>query len=457
MANICRLCLSNVLNSSIFVYNDTVSHETKIKFLIPEIDLGITPNFDLCYLCTHLLCVAYSFMRGCIQTENLIKEYILQNGTTMFNLENVKQFRKYKVPKIEDNLVEEANIKIEVDDEDIKTSINTLNTREVQSSRTCDECHITFKKEEFTKVHKEGYNLLKCSEYNKMCLTEDDLENQFKSDTIEILHTCEICKQSFKELSELKHHICKNHNGSSIVNNVDFRSPLRNRYTTDVPRKKVHSRSLFKIHNRANQEHKCSICSRTFKLRWILNKHVINHHQKPFVCEVCGIRCSANSILIEHMRVHTGERPFKCETCGKAFAQRSSLTVHIRCLHENIKRFVCEVCGKTFAVHSSLTKHMRVHTDPIEKTFRCTHEGCDKMFNTKRAVGKHMQRHVAIKRHKCILCDKVFVDTPALKRHMRTHTGEKPYACHICGKAFSQAYNLKVHFKSHRPKEKRST
>ena len=33
----------------------------------------------------------------------------------------------------------------------------------------------------------------------------------------------------------------------------------------------------------------------------------------PFECEVCGMRFTRRSILVQHMRVHNGERPFKCQ------------------------------------------------------------------------------------------------------------------------------------------------
>ncbi|KAI4463067.1 zinc finger and scan domain-containing [Holotrichia oblita] len=438
MVNICRLCLTNIPDFPIAVLNDIVSHETKIKFVIPEIDIGITPTLDLCNLCLHLLCAAYTFKLGCIQTEDIIKAYLSQNEKATINLQDVKEFRNCRIRDTNEILPGNDDIKIEIHDNDIMGNNDINVENELNISFICNKCHKTFENEEDLEFHKNECVCYKCSECGEVFFTEDEQDRHFQMHTTTKSYSCEKCYQSFKTQSELKYHI-RRHIDKSITCNIclktypSFQSLqkhkivhelLRKRYRCDMCNKSFTTSHLFKIHRnlRHKEQHKCKICNQVFNLYYSLRRHMYNKHYKPFICETCGLRCSAKSVLVEHIRVHTGERPFKCEACGKGFAQKSTLTVHIRCVHETAKPFVCEICGKTFAVNGSLTKHMRVHTNPVEKTIPCSYEGCNKMFNTERAASKHRLRHTADKRHKCTLCDKTFLDTPGLKRHMRTHT-----------------------------------
>ncbi|XP_041665916.1 zinc finger protein 40 [Cheilinus undulatus] len=55
--------------------------------------------------------------------------------------------------------------------------------------------------------------------------------------------------------------------------------------------------------------------------------------QKPkkpgkYVCEYCSRPCAKPSVLLKHIRSHTGERPFPCVTCGFSFKTKSNLYKH---------------------------------------------------------------------------------------------------------------------------------
>ncbi|XP_064838974.1 zinc finger protein 40-like isoform X3 [Oncorhynchus masou masou] len=56
-------------------------------------------------------------------------------------------------------------------------------------------------------------------------------------------------------------------------------------------------------------------------------------HQKPkkqgkYVCEYCSRACAKPSVLLKHIRSHTGERPYPCVTCGFSFKTKSNLYKH---------------------------------------------------------------------------------------------------------------------------------
>uniref|UniRef100_A0A146Z623 HIVEP zinc finger 1 n=1 Tax=Fundulus heteroclitus TaxID=8078 RepID=A0A146Z623_FUNHE len=52
--------------------------------------------------------------------------------------------------------------------------------------------------------------------------------------------------------------------------------------------------------------------------------------KKPgkYVCEYCSRACAKPSVLLKHIRSHTGERPYPCITCGFSFKTKSNLYKH---------------------------------------------------------------------------------------------------------------------------------
>nr|XP_011442664.2 zinc finger protein 554 isoform X1 [Crassostrea gigas] len=106
------------------------------------------------------------------------------------------------------------------------------------------------------------------------------------------------------------------------------------------------------------QSFTCSICTKSFPLQRLLNRHLKCHSEiKRYLCTICGKGFNDTFDLKRHTRTHTGVRPYKCVTCGKAFTQRCSLESHGRKVHgfnfqyaykeRRNKLYVCEDCGHT--------------------------------------------------------------------------------------------------------------
>lgn len=77
-------------------------------------------------------------------------------------------------------------------------------------------------------------------------------------------------------------------------------------------------------------EKTCEICERKFVNGKTLSKHVKSVHLKikPFICNVCGFKCSRKSVLEVHSRQHKKEKPLECNICQFKTRDQSSLQTH---------------------------------------------------------------------------------------------------------------------------------
>ncbi|KAG8133325.1 hypothetical protein E2320_011125, partial [Naja naja] len=94
--------------------------------------------------------------------------------------------------------------------------------------------------------------------------------------------------------------------------------------------------------------------------------------QKPkkmgkYVCEYCNRACAKPSVLLKHIRSHTGERPYPCETCGFSFKTKSNLYKHKKSHAHAIKvgRVLQPDSSGLFLSHES-DKALSIHSDVEE-------------------------------------------------------------------------------------------
>ncbi|ELW71733.1 Zinc finger protein 40 [Tupaia chinensis] len=86
--------------------------------------------------------------------------------------------------------------------------------------------------------------------------------------------------------------------------------------------------------------------------------------QGKYICEYCNRACAKPSVLLKHIRSHTGERPYPCVTCGFSFKTKSNLYKHKKSHAHTIKLGLVlqPDTGGLFLSHES-PKALSIHSD----------------------------------------------------------------------------------------------
>ena len=132
------------------------------------------------------------------------------------------------------------------------------------------------------------------------------------------------------------------------------------------------------------------------------------------------VKTEADSDDISEQPRDDKPRPYMCTVCHKRFARRDNLNVH-RKTHIGTNTYSCNLCEKRFSSQSILCNHMNIHTGK----YKCTE--CGKCCLSNKHLAIHRRSHSGEKLFECTVCSKRFITSRHLVVHSRTHSGEKPY------------------------------
>nr|XP_022905012.1 zinc finger protein 808-like isoform X2 [Onthophagus taurus] len=185
---------------------------------------------------------------------------------------------------------------------------------------------------------------------------------------------------------------------------------------------------------------RCKTCTRIFKDRQSLAKHLINYHtdydceicQQKFQskCEIvshirfshpkCKLYCYCGSILRNSSELNTHKKDhrnsFICHFCGDNLPTKIKLKMHILSLHRKILSLSCGICLKLFETQHILRDHVRLaHKERLKPLTSCT--VCGKNYGSKWKTFDHLNKSHGRIFRPCRICLEVFNNESELQNH----------------------------------------
>lgn len=350
------------------------------------------------------------------------------------------------------------------------------------------------------------------------------IANDFTFDEVTEKFTCKHCQKVYNSKITVRKHLQDKHGQDQpetceANDNDDLESSSSDQACNKItkPRRSRTRRPPVAndfTFNHEFQRYSCNYCFKTFLQKSAVRLHLAKNHDpmkssKPdkmrridynffddgnkIDCQLCPRKFSSKESLEFHFDAeHNPDNVFKCGKCDEGFCKTLEVVQLHRMLHDSpppeSEAVQCQECLRICKSSMHLYHHMYTHR---EKNMCCDH--CDRRFNIKQRLMKHLWTHFGIKdKHKktayekrlCEICS-TMIGASAMKRHILTrhtdfkpfkcdepgckwkffesrhlqehkniHTGAKPHICEYCNEGFNHRSALRTHLIRHTDPER---
>uniref|UniRef100_A0A8C5BYY2 C2H2-type domain-containing protein n=1 Tax=Gadus morhua TaxID=8049 RepID=A0A8C5BYY2_GADMO len=288
-------------------------------------------------------------------------------------------------------------------------------------------------------------------------------------------YPCLDCNLSYAHASGLYNHRKNCQAQNKEMDHASLNEKVFNPKKTLLGPKIYHCGQCGKGRPRSIRKVACPVCGRKFRHNGIMKSHMRKHEDGNHKCDLCSRSFRLFSSLLRHQVVHTAHlipppiKSFHCPDCGKLFSRAKALQFHMRShgydtgyspsspkstsslrAHQKlcIKRDPQEVdviikeevtnSSKKEVILDEKKLGIRVASSKVnhseKRPYKCPI--CGEAFYRVSELTGHKKIHFGEDGYACTTCGKACKTLTLLKYHQRKHTGEKPYACKECGKRF---------------------
>ncbi|KAJ8941141.1 hypothetical protein NQ318_004261 [Aromia moschata] len=236
-----------------------------------------------------------------------------------------------------------------------------LQTHNGQKPHNCLVCSKSFSRESLLRRHEKIHNDVPkymCAQCDKTFLTKQYLDAHTEKHKKKRPFTCQVCNKSFVFKQGLeRHEIVHSNNKPHKCNycEASFTSTIKlTRHITS---------------HAGLRPYPCKLCGRTFLLSHHLTRHMRSHY---------AAQCSSpESAIGQH----------KCDICSMSFRRKHSLINH-SAIHSMVN-LRCVICNTSFETANMVKDHITTHLTGLP--FPC--EKCDYSFDTSEQLEEHELKH----------------------------------------------------------------